>query len=194
MVGAHSHRLNPDLEVPVTARLPRDRPYNSFVILPDGCLVTKDSGGVLPGQDPTAHQPEPSIARLSADGDAVYVVGTRRRFRARWDGRTLVEDATGVPSAERSGIWCPLWARSTASIVVLGVVAGVDARIGHRSPNRGAHAGPLAGSVVPWPTIGAAGRPDSLTISRVRSTTGQPLTGDRAAPAGAPDTFGRDRR
>ena len=32
-----------------TAELPRDRPYNSFVILPDGTLVTKDFAGSLPG-------------------------------------------------------------------------------------------------------------------------------------------------
>jgi hypothetical protein len=109
--GAHAHRLSPDLEVLASARLPRHRPYNSFVILPDGCLATKDFGGVLPGQDPATHVsgptellvldsddlhirgrvvlPEPSIARLSADGDTVYVVGTTTLFRARWDGDAL---------------------------------------------------------------------------------------------------------
>jgi hypothetical protein len=117
--GVYAHRLTADLEVLVTARLPRDRPYNSFVILPDGSLATKDFGGVLPGQDPTTHddQPaellvldpdglgvlarvtlaEPSIARLSADGDTLYVVGTSRLFRARWNGHTLVEDGEFQP-------------------------------------------------------------------------------------------------
>jgi hypothetical protein len=117
--GAHAHRLTADLEVLVTARLPRDRPYNSFVSLPDGSLATKDFGGVLPGQHPTNHdgQPtelpvldpdglgvlarvtlaEPSIARLSADGDTLYVVGTSRLFSARWNGHTLVEDADFQP-------------------------------------------------------------------------------------------------
>ena len=33
--------------------------------------------------------PEPSIARLSADGDDVYVVGTDTLCRVRWDGRRL---------------------------------------------------------------------------------------------------------
>ncbi|MSZ89189.1 MAG: hypothetical protein F2585_07570, partial [Actinobacteria bacterium] len=37
--GRHVHRLTADLELVATRRLPRDRPYNSFVILPDGCLV-----------------------------------------------------------------------------------------------------------------------------------------------------------
>jgi hypothetical protein len=112
--GAHAHRLSPELDVLASVRLPRLRPYNSFVILPDGRLVTKDFGGLLPGQDPATHDagstellvldpddlhisasvvvPEPSIARLSADGDVVYVVGTTKLFRARWDGEALVLD------------------------------------------------------------------------------------------------------
>ena len=94
--------------------LPRHRPYNSFVIVPDGHLVTKDFGGVLPGQDPATHAPdptellvldpesleivhrctlpEPSIARLSADGDTVYVVGTTTLYRVHWDGARLELD------------------------------------------------------------------------------------------------------
>jgi hypothetical protein len=109
--GNHAHRLGLDLDVQATATLPRRRPYNSFVTLPDGSLVTKDFGGVLPNQDPATHQPdpaellvldpvdltirarldlpEPSIARLSADGDDVYVVGTHTLHRATWDGRDL---------------------------------------------------------------------------------------------------------
>jgi sugar lactone lactonase YvrE len=111
--GEHAHRLDPDLEVTASVRLPRHRPYNSFVILPDGRLATKDFGGVLPGHDPDAHRPdpaellvldtdltildravlpEPSIARLSADGPTIYVVGTTTLYRATWDGRSLVVD------------------------------------------------------------------------------------------------------
>lgn len=110
--GNHVHRLGPDT-APITSRtLPRRRPYNSFVILADGHLVTKDFGGVLPGgtapPDETAQLlvlepdgleivarleiPERSIARLSADGDAVYVVGDTTLFRARWDGTQLELD------------------------------------------------------------------------------------------------------
>jgi hypothetical protein len=112
--GRHAHRLAPDLSVTASRELPRDLPYNSFVVLPDGHLVTKDFGGVLPGQDPDDHTPlptelvvlepqglevvarcelpEPSIARLSAAGNDVYVVGTSTLFRARWDGTSLTPD------------------------------------------------------------------------------------------------------
>ncbi len=48
----------PDLTVLASRTLPRRLPYNSFVILPDGHLVTKDFGGVLPGHDPAAHAPD----------------------------------------------------------------------------------------------------------------------------------------
>lgn len=110
--GNHAHRLAADLTVLASCELPRRLPYNSFVVVPDGHLVTKDFGGVLPGQDPAAGDPrpaellaldpetleivarceipEPSIARLSADGDQVYVVGTSTLYRVRWDGTDLV--------------------------------------------------------------------------------------------------------
>jgi hypothetical protein len=106
--GNHAHCLAPDLTLLASRELPRRLPYNSFVVVPDGHIVTKDFGGVLPGHDPAAHTPEPaeilvldpgsleivarcdlpepSIARLSADGDTVYVVGTTTLWRARWDG------------------------------------------------------------------------------------------------------------
>ena len=53
--GCHAHRLDAELHVLTTRRLPRDKPYNSFVVLPDGSLATKDFGGVLPGNDPMEH-------------------------------------------------------------------------------------------------------------------------------------------
>jgi hypothetical protein len=115
--GEHAHRLDADLNVLASRRLPRHKPYNSFVILPDGHLATKDFGGVLPG-DPASNaeapapgstellilEPdgleivdrvvlgEPSIARLSAHGPTVYVVGVERLMRATWDGARLVVD------------------------------------------------------------------------------------------------------
>jgi hypothetical protein len=117
--GNHAHRLAPDLAVLARRELPRFRPYNSFVVLPDGHLVTKDFGGVLPGQDPATHTPrpaellvlepeqleivaccelpEPSIARLSAGDNAVYAVGTTSLLRAEWDGSTLVRDDAFAP-------------------------------------------------------------------------------------------------
>ena len=113
--GHHAHRLSAaSLAVLSKAQLPRVKPYNSFVIVPDGHLVTKDFGGVLPGGDPDAHPyeptevvvlepeslaivarcavPEASIARLSADGNDVYVVGVESLWRLRWDGTALVID------------------------------------------------------------------------------------------------------
>jgi hypothetical protein len=123
--GNHAHRLSADLEVLASVELPRPAPYNSFIVLPDGHLVTKDFGGRLPGDDsatgddsaagdgagpgppPTelvvldpdslaivdrCSLPEPSIARLSADADTVYVVGTSRLWRVHWDGARLTID------------------------------------------------------------------------------------------------------
>lgn len=106
--GNHAHRLDPgDLSVRAVRTLPRDRPYNSFVTVPDGHLVTKDFAGSRPGYpvsaadrapcelvvlEPTGLEivatlvlSEPSIARLSADGDDVYVVGDTSLLRVRWD-------------------------------------------------------------------------------------------------------------
>ncbi len=116
--GRHLHRLSPGLEVEARVELPRDRPYNSFVILPDGHLALKDFGGTLlagvemigddscellvvnpEGLDIVARAtiPERSIARLSADGDAIYVVGDTHLSRARWDGTELTLDETFRP-------------------------------------------------------------------------------------------------
>lgn len=116
--GAHAHRLDTSLGVVASHPLPRHRPYNSFVILPDGHLATKDFGGVLPGHDPAAHVyeptellvleperlkiadrvtlPEPSIARLSAAGNEIYVVGTESLYRVSWNGAALMLDADFV--------------------------------------------------------------------------------------------------
>lgn len=112
--GNHAHRLDRELQVLASTALPRSRPYNSFVALPDGHLVTKDFGGSRPGLrvagadrevcelvvlEPEGLEiverlvlPEPSIARLSADGDDVYVVGDTSLLRVRWDGSTLALD------------------------------------------------------------------------------------------------------
>jgi hypothetical protein len=117
--GRYAHRLAPDLRVLASRRLPRARPYNSFVVLADGHLVTKDFGGLLPGRtaaDDTPEPaellvldpddlaivarttlPEPSVARLSADGDTVYAVGTSTLYRAAWDGRALTVDDAFAP-------------------------------------------------------------------------------------------------
>jgi hypothetical protein len=99
--GRWCHRLGPDC-VPIASReLPRPRPYNSLLVLPDGSLVMKDlvQDGSTPSHlivleperleplGPETPVPEPSIARISADGDAVYVVGDHTAFRFVWDPR-----------------------------------------------------------------------------------------------------------
>jgi len=117
--GNHAHRLGPDLALRASASLPRLRPYNSFVVLPDGHLVTKDFGGRLPGQGATARVdepaellvldpdslavvaraavPEPSVARISALDDTVYVVGTSALHRFGWNGERLERDDDFTP-------------------------------------------------------------------------------------------------
>jgi hypothetical protein len=104
--GNHAHRLTADLAPIQRYALPRPRPYNSFVLLANGLLVTKDfdhatrEPALLSVLDPDSLEPvcdpvplpEPSIARLSADGNAVYAVGDHTIFRLTWDGRTLVRD------------------------------------------------------------------------------------------------------
>lgn len=113
--GNHVHRLSTDLTVIASIQLPRVRPYNSFVILPTGHLATKDFSGPLPGQpngtpmnntellilDPDDLRivarldlNEPSIARLSADENNIYVVGDHTLIRVLWDGSSLKVDSS----------------------------------------------------------------------------------------------------
>lgn len=113
--GNHAHRLSTDLAVLASCELPRVRPYNSFVILPSGHIATKDFSGPLPGQpngtamdntellilDPEdlrivarLELSEPSIARLSADGNNIYVVGDHSLIRVIWNGESLSVDET----------------------------------------------------------------------------------------------------
>lgn len=110
--GRFCHRLDADCQPVASRELPRDRAYNSLLVLPDGHLVMKDfagGGGVhkLPdgmhGSEVVVLEPEQleivgrhelsegSIARLSTDIDAsgtplVYVIGDRHAMRLRWDG------------------------------------------------------------------------------------------------------------
>jgi hypothetical protein len=119
--GRHCHRLDADtLEVVATRELPRDRAYNSFVVLPTGHLVMKDIGGgegfnrlpdgvagselvvLAPGSLEIVARlelPEGSIARLSSIGDDIYVVGVTRCWRVRFDAMsaTLALDDTWSP-------------------------------------------------------------------------------------------------
>src|SRR5262249_53940444 len=71
--GNHAHRLTADLRTAASRELPRRRPYNSFVVVPSGHLVTKDFGGVLPGQDPATHVAEPAEL-LALDPESLEIV------------------------------------------------------------------------------------------------------------------------
>ncbi len=105
--GRWCHRLDADCTVRTSCELPRDRPYNSLVVLPDGRLAMKDMAG--DGDEPSElvvldpddlsiagrlPLPEGSIARLSALGSTVVVVGMQS---------VLLVDAGGAaPTLESS--------------------------------------------------------------------------------------------
>jgi hypothetical protein len=105
--GRHCHKLDADCRVVASRRLPRPQPYNSLLVLPDGALVMKNqvrdgsARSVLTVLEPERLEPvtdelelpEGSIARLSADGDVVYVVGDHTIFRVRRAaGRLALDD------------------------------------------------------------------------------------------------------
>jgi hypothetical protein len=105
--GRHAHRLNRRCEPIASLQLPLNQPYNSFVVLDNGLIVTKNLSAstparltVIDAQSLTRacadiEAPEPSIARLSASGNAVYVVGVRSIFRYHWNdaAQALLFDA-----------------------------------------------------------------------------------------------------
>lgn len=108
--GRWAWRLDRTCRPLASRELPVNRPYNSFVVLDDGTLVTKDLSRTAPSRltaldpetlepaGPDVECPEPTVARLSAIGNTVYVVGVRSIFRYRWEpspaGRgRLVRDA-----------------------------------------------------------------------------------------------------
>lgn len=129
VLGRWAHRLTPDLDVLASHRLPVPRPHNSFVILDGGELITKDCDaprGLEPSTvsalDPETllpvaaplRLPEPSIARLSSDGESVIAVGTTRLFRLRLDrdaGRLAVDEdwqPSYGPAPGRAFGWDPV--------------------------------------------------------------------------------------
>jgi hypothetical protein len=105
--GRYLHRLSRQCEPLASLQLPVNAPYNSFVVLDNGLIVTKNLSDTVAARltvvDPatTARAcadlecPEPSIARLSAMGNTVYVVGVRSIFRYHWSDAAsqLVFDA-----------------------------------------------------------------------------------------------------
>lgn len=108
--GRWARRFSPDLELKAERRLPVDRPYNSFVILDSGELVTKDCDAprgeasstfsvldpeTLESVVPELEVEEGSIARLASDGETVTCVGTESVMRLSLDrdaGRLVVDD------------------------------------------------------------------------------------------------------
>lgn len=126
--GRWAHRLTPDLE-PITARrLPVEAPHNSFVLLDDGTVATKDlqrpdgPASTLSLLDPETLEdraapvvlPEPSVSRLSAHGNTLVVVGTSALSRHRWDGdaMTLLDTASYLVHDDQSFGWDPVAADS----------------------------------------------------------------------------------
>ena len=122
--GCWAHRLSPELEVLASHRLPVERPYNSFVVLDGGELVMKDCDaprGLEPSTvsvlDPDTLAPlapplrlsEPSIARLSSDGESVIALGANTAFRLRLD-----RDAG--PAGARRSLAPELWAEPRSQL------------------------------------------------------------------------------
>jgi hypothetical protein len=94
--GNWVHRLDADLNLIKSYELPQQLPYNSFIILDNGYLVTKsisEDKSVMTILNPETLEPvtehielhEPSIARISGRGNSIYIVGTRSIFRYNWD-------------------------------------------------------------------------------------------------------------
>lgn len=95
--GRWAHRLDRHCQVLARTELPVNLPYNSFVVLDNGLIVTKNLSDTVNARltvlEPDALQrvgldtecPEPSIARLSSLGNTVYVVGVRTILRFHWN-------------------------------------------------------------------------------------------------------------
>jgi len=95
--GRHAHRLDRACQPLAALQLPLHEPYNSFVILDNGLIVCKNLSETTPARLSVIDAgtmrlvcadtdcPEPSMARLSASGNTVYVVGVRSIFRYHWD-------------------------------------------------------------------------------------------------------------
>ena len=104
--GRYAHKLDRQCNLLKSYLLPIHEAYNSFVILDNGLVVTKNLSSSTPAQLTTLNPetfksacndvicPEASIARLSAIGNTVYVVGVSRVWRYHWHdlSQRLVRD------------------------------------------------------------------------------------------------------
>ncbi len=105
--GRYAHKLDRSCRLLGSYALPIRAPYNSFVVLDNGLIVTKNLSDSQPARltvlDPRTLTPacadvdcpEPSVARLSATGNTIYVVGVRSIFRYHWSAeqQSLVFDS-----------------------------------------------------------------------------------------------------
>ena len=81
--GRYAHKLNRQCKLIASFLLPVNEAYNSFVVLDNGLIVTKNLSDTTPAQLTTLYPdsfsmassdvmcPEASIARLSAHGNTV---------------------------------------------------------------------------------------------------------------------------
>jgi len=125
--GRFVHRLEADLGLAATRRMDVEAPHNSFVVLGDGSLALKDlqfpdgTPSVLSVLDPFTLAdrcapfalPEPSVARLAADGDEVVVVGVDSLHRVAFDPvagalATAAPPLTYRTRADQSYGWDPV--------------------------------------------------------------------------------------
>jgi len=95
--GRYAHLLNRQCELLRSKKLPINEPYNSFVVLANGLVVTKNLSTTTPARLCVLHPDtlesvgsdidcaEPAIARLSAQGNTVYVAGITCVERYHWD-------------------------------------------------------------------------------------------------------------
>lgn len=103
--GRWLHRLNRDgLRIKAALKLPVNEPHNSLVILDNGMLVTKNLSRTTPARlnlidpetmravGPATIADEPSVARLSARGSSVWMVGCESLMRFDLAGDRLVAD------------------------------------------------------------------------------------------------------
>ena len=127
--GGWAHRLSPSLDLIASHQLPVARPHNSFVVLAGGELVMKDCDaprGEVPSTFsvlepdtlsplcPPLHLPEPSVARLSSDGESVIAIGVTCVYRLVLDrdaGRLEIDSSwqpSYGPAPGRSFGWDPV--------------------------------------------------------------------------------------
>ncbi len=124
--GSYCHRLDPQCRPRCSYRLPASEPYNSLEILDNGYLVLKQLSdtrkGVLTILDPdtlrpvceSVEAPEPSVSRLSAKGNTIYVTGTRSIFRYHWNhesGKAELDEEWGfdyIRGSQQSYGWDPV--------------------------------------------------------------------------------------